>query len=188
MSGRTTPPHRPERPGDSSPGSRDPPSLPGLRILAVDDSASARKIFQGVLLRLGVGLPDLRFAADAAEALLVFTQWHPDLVFVDIELRAQPPGPKSLLKTPAEAGPAGSPGYVDGDALTAQMLERNPRLQVVVVTACDPDHPRVRALMARGAIDVIVKPVLAGRVQEVLERFVPAGGGSDRSRGNSRNA
>lgn len=129
----------------------------GFRILAVDDSASARKLFQAVLLRLGVGLPDLRFAASASEALQTFTQFRPNLVFVDIELRGTPAG------NGAEGG-----GPVDGDELARQMLQRNPQLKLVVVTAFDRDHPRVKALLASGAGDVIVKPLLAARVQEVL--------------------
>ncbi len=151
-----------------------------LRILAVEDSPSARKLFQGLLLRLGVALPDLRFASNSSEALQLFTQWRPDLVFIDIELRTP------AVARPATVPPSGpndppAPAAVDGDDLARQLLERNPRLNLVVVTAFDRDNPRVKALLQRGAADVIVKPVLAARVQEVLERFTGPKG-SDRRR------
>lgn len=139
----------------------------GLRILAVEDSPSARKVFQGVLTRLGVSLRDLRLASNSQEALQLFTQWRPDLVFVDVELsggRYRPP--------PAAGAPAdGHPVEMDGDELAKQMLARNPDLNLVVVTAYDRDNPRVKALLTTGAADVIVKPVLAARVQEILTRF-----------------
>jgi CheY-like chemotaxis protein len=140
---------------------------PKLRILAVEDSPSARKVFQGVLLRLGVALPDLRLASNAPEALQLFTTWRPDLVFVDIDLNASGPPPGTSKESAA--------AYVDGDELARQLLDRNPRLNLVVVTAYDPDTPRVKALVQKGAADVIVKPVLAARVQQVLSRFSAPG-------------
>jgi CheY-like chemotaxis protein len=146
------------------------------RILAVEDSPSARKLMQGLLLRLGVSLPDLRFASNASEALQLFTQWRPDLVFVDIELRG---GARSgAVATDAP----GSPAPVDGDDLARQLLERNPRLNLVVVTAYDKDNPRVKALMTKGVTDVIVKPVLAAKVQEILARYAQPGRGTERRR------
>jgi CheY-like chemotaxis protein len=143
----------------------------GLRILAVDDSASARKVFQGVLTRLGVTLPDLRFASTAPEALQLFTQWRPELVFVDIDLKTAP-ARGSPAPGPTNSGPSGGMGEVDGDELAKVLLQRNPNLRLVVVTAYDSDHPRVKALLALGASEVIVKPVMASRVQEVLQKAV----------------
>jgi CheY-like chemotaxis protein len=146
-------------------------SIEGLRILAVDDSASARKVFQGVLTRLGVTLPDLRFASTAPEALQLFTQWRPELVFVDIDLKTAPPrsSPTAAASNP---GPSGGMGEVDGDELAKVLLQRNPHLRLVVVTAYDSDHPRVKALLSQGASEVIVKPVMASRVQEVLQKAI----------------
>lgn len=137
----------------------------GMRILAVEDSASARKVFQGVLTRLGVSLRDLRLASNSQEALQLFAQWRPHLVFVDVELSGG-------RYRPAAGAPAdGSTAEMDGDELAKQMLARNPDLNLVVVTAYDRDNPRVKALLTTGAADVIVKPVLAARVQEILTRF-----------------
>ncbi|HEV2520234.1 MAG TPA: hypothetical protein VGX00_06400 [Thermoplasmata archaeon] len=139
-----------------------------LKILAVEDSPSARKVLQGVLLRLGVALQDLRLASDSVEAMRVFSQWQPDLVFVDVELHPSP-----IRAAPDGIGGAkGDPNVpVDGDELARRLLDRAPNLHLVVVTAFDQDHPRVKALLKGGAAEVIVKPVLASRVEEILMRF-----------------
>lgn len=139
-----------------------------LKILAVEDSASARKVFQTVLLRLGVSLLNVRLAADAAEAQKLYRQWQPDVIFLDVELRT-PPGRAAPAPTDGTKGEAAVP--VDGDGLAQWLLERDPDLHLVVVTAYDRDHPRVRALLERGVADVIVKPVQASRVQAILDRF-----------------
>ena len=139
-----------------------------LKILAVEDSASARKVFQTVLIRLGVSLLNVRLAADAAEAQRLYRQWQPDLIFVDVELR---PPPGAVPPAPTAGGNGEGAVPVDGDGLAQWLLARDPDLKLVVVTAYDRDHPRVKALLAHGVADVIVKPVQASRVQAILDRF-----------------
>ena len=187
MAGRQTRPANFDRTRGSGSAGRATLTTPGVKILAVDDSASARKLFQALLLRLGVELPDLRFASDAHEALQVFTQWHPDLGFVDIELKARSPGlvPKVAVANPLSKAPAET---VDGDTLTLQMLERNPKLHIVIVSASSRDDPRVKALLAHGVSDVIEKPVLAAKIEEVLKRLTGPKPGDNRPRGFSRPA
>lgn len=143
-----------------------------VKILAVEDSASARKVFQTVLLRLGVSLHDVRLAASAAEAVQLYQQWQPDLIFIDVELRTPSGRPAPAPTDGASSVP------VDGDGLADWLLRRDPELRLVVVTAFDRDHPRVRALLKRGVSDVIVKPVLASRVQEILQRYSAEAGPS----------
>jgi CheY-like chemotaxis protein len=132
---------------------------PSQKILAVENSASAQRLMQAVLLKLGVALPDLRLASSSSEAMQLFTSWRPDVVFIDLDLG-------SAYPRPAETGTNGKD--VDGDELARQLLSRNPRLNVVVVTAYDRDHPRVKAILADGARDVIMKPLRAQRIQEAL--------------------
>jgi CheY-like chemotaxis protein len=158
--------HRAEREGNA------------LKILAVEDSPSARKVFQGVLLRLGVSLRDLRLASNSSEALQLFSQWRPDLVFIDVELRTSALRPSATPPPPTD----GVSAPMDGDELARHLLERNPRLHLVVVTAFDRDNPRVKALLKNGAADVVVKPVLASRIQEILTRFASADKGPERRR------
>jgi CheY-like chemotaxis protein len=135
-----------------------------MKILAVENSASAQRLMQAVLLKLGVQLPDLRLASSSTEAIQTFTSWRPDIVFVDLDL-SDPSPPR-----PRPDPPSGdrTPKEMDGDSLARLLLERNPRLNVVVVTAYDADHPRVQSLLASGVRDVIMKPLRAARVQEAL--------------------
>jgi CheY-like chemotaxis protein len=138
-----------------------------LRILAVDDSPSARRVLQGLLFQLGVTTQNLRLASDSAEALQLAQEWSPDVVLLDMELR----GSGGSAPTDGRGKKPAAPLPATGDELGRELLRRNPRLPIVVVTALDRDNPRVSRLLKEGAADVIVKPIRAARVQEVLERF-----------------
>jgi CheY-like chemotaxis protein len=152
---------------------------PTPRILVVEDSSSARRLLQELLFRLGATAENLRLAANAAEALRVAAEWHPEVVLLDMELR--PPEPP-----PARPGSAESVAALNGIDLGRQLLRAEPKVPVVVVTALDPEHPRVQELRKTGAVDVIVKPVRAEKVQEVLHRLgVEFGGRSDSARSYS---
>ncbi|MGI0133279.1 MAG: response regulator [Thermoplasmata archaeon] len=135
-----------------------------MKVLAVEDSASARRVMQEILLRLGLSLPEIRLASSAAEGQAVFQEWHPDVVFLDIELDGGNGGIPAKSGKPTRALP------MNGGELGKLFLEENPKLKLVVVTAHDPQHPPVRALVDGGAVEVIVKPVLAAKVSQVLER------------------
>jgi CheY-like chemotaxis protein len=153
---------------------------PTPRILVVEDSSSARRLLQELLFRLGATAENLRLAANAAEALRVAAEWHPEVVLLDMELH------------PPEASPSARPGSpesiasLNGIDLGRQLLQSEPHVPVVVVTALDPEHPRVQELRKTGAVDVIVKPVRAEKVQEVLHRLgVQFGAGSPPSRAHT---
>src|SRR5580658_6883780 len=93
------------------------------RFLVVEDSVSARRIFQELLFRLGVSSPNLRMAASPDETLRIMAEWTPDLVFLDLELH--PPDGS------APSGPGGkdspSPShFANGDALGRELVRRNP--------------------------------------------------------------
>jgi CheY-like chemotaxis protein len=136
----------------------------GWRVLAVEDSASARKLLQEILLRLGLTLPDLRLAANAREALQLFAEWRPNVVLLDMDLGRSPTSP---------SGSAEGDSGIDGHELGRRFLERDPGVKLVIVTALDRDSPPVKALEQKGAAAVITKPVLAARVREVLTGFAP---------------
>ena len=73
------------------------------RILVVEDSASARKLIQAILLRLGITLPELRLSGSVDEAMRLFTEWRPELVFLDLELRTTAARPAAIGRgDPAE--------------------------------------------------------------------------------------
>lgn len=146
----------------------------GRRILVVEDSPSARKLMQELLLRLGVPLPDLRLAATASEALQLFAQWRPDVVFVDLELRLPPDVPAA--PPPAPGGPT------NGAELGLQMLARDPAVQLVVCSATDPTDSPMAHLVREGKVLSIVKPVLAAKVQQVLASLGTPGAPPSRRR------
>ena len=141
------------------------PAARAGRILVVEDSPSARRLIQDVLLRLGAELPNLRVAGTVVEALTLFTQWRPNVVFLDVELRSAPA---------ASLGPAGPrPAPQDpknGAELAMLFLGRNPGVRVILCSATDPSDPRVADLVTQGKVEFIVKPLLAARVEEVLGR------------------
>ncbi|MGB6441750.1 MAG: hypothetical protein WBF81_00425, partial [Thermoplasmata archaeon] len=141
------------------------PAADAGRILVVEDSPSARRLLQDVLLRLGAELPNLRLTGSVVEALTVFTQWRPDVVFVDVEL---PAGPPALISK--EAPPQSGQDPTDGAGLAVLFLTRDPSVRVILCSAADPSDRRVARLVNEGKVDYIMKPLLAARVEEVLAR------------------
>jgi CheY-like chemotaxis protein len=137
----------------------------GKRILVVEDSPSARRLLQGLLLRLGVGLPDLRLAATVPEALQVFTRWTPEIAIIDLELR---PGPPVDLGTE----PDGTPRQyaANGAELAVQLLQREPGLKVIICSASEPNGTVLDPFLKSGRISSMMKPILASKVAEALAR------------------
>jgi CheY-like chemotaxis protein len=128
------------------------------RILIVDDSPSARKLIQQLLLRIGFKLPNIRIAASAQEALLTFTQWRPDVVFLDLELHSGPEQGSDPATTPSPTG----------TDLAFLFLKRNPSVKILVCSASNTEETRVGDLVKTGAIRAMVKPLVAGKVLETL--------------------
>ncbi|MGA7924198.1 MAG: hypothetical protein WCA77_09500 [Thermoplasmata archaeon] len=148
------------------------PAAKAGRILVVEDSPSARRLMQEVLLRLGAELPNLRVAGSVVEALTLFTQWRPKVAFLDIELRAPP-----TETPPAESASPGPSTPKDGAELALLILSRDPSVKVVLCSASDPSNPRVAQLVKEKKAEFIMKPLIAARVEEVLARIVPPGPG-----------
>jgi CheY-like chemotaxis protein len=138
------------------------------RILVVEDSASARRLLQDILLRLGAELPDLRIAGTILEAMTLVSQWRPQIVFVDVELRA---APVPTLGAPAAAPSPQDPK--DGVELARLIRTRNPGVRIIVCSATDPSEPRVAKLVQELHLEYIVKPIVAARVADVLAREPP---------------
>jgi CheY-like chemotaxis protein len=149
-----------------------PPAGPAARIgriLVVEDSPSARRLLQDVLVRLGAELPNVRMAGTVVEALETFTSWRPDVVFIDIELGEPTVGSSADARS---APPAESPK--DGAALALLFRSRNPNVKLIVCSATDPSDRRVADLVAGGTVEVVLKPLLASRVEAALDRLLPA--------------
>jgi CheY-like chemotaxis protein len=115
---------------------------------------------QELLFGLGATAQNVRLAGDSNEALRLTEEWPPDLIFLDVELLQ-------------ETGNAPSTGaqLMNGDDLGRKLMRAHPGIPVVVVTALDAQNPRVQGLRKTGAVDVIMKPVRAGRVEEIMARL-----------------
>jgi CheY-like chemotaxis protein len=146
-----------------------PPAASVGRILVVEDSPSARRLMQDVLVRLGAELPSLRVAGTVGEALQQFTDWRPEVVFVDIELDR---GDATTISVDAPRRLDRDPK--DGVELAEFMLRRDPRVHVILCSATDPSDPRIARLMANGKVHFILKPLRAARVEEMLSLVGPA--------------
>jgi CheY-like chemotaxis protein len=133
------------------------------RILIVEDSPSARRLLQDVLLRLGAEIPSLRLATTIVEAMTVFSQWRPDVAFVDVELREGPTSPLG-----PEIAPASDRDPKDGIELALLFRSRNPATRLIICSAKDPSDERITRLVREQQVEVIVKPVIASRVEDVL--------------------
>ena len=82
------------------------PGQPRYRILVVDDYAEARRLLVRLLSPLGF---DVREAADGQEAIELWRQWQPDLIWMDMRMpvldgreatrriRAAQPGPRPII-------------------------------------------------------------------------------------------
>jgi CheY-like chemotaxis protein len=160
MSGSAVPPM-------PDPGTSRTRFAPTSKILVIEDSPSARKLLQDLLTRLGVALPDIRIASTVSEALQIYSQWRPDVVFVDLQLKP----PVDAPAAPADAATPSAQLPKDGGELALQLLQRTPSLKIVVCSASDPSGGELAALVAKGKVQSIVKPIFAAKVRTVLEKF-----------------
>lgn len=124
-----------------------------LKVLVIDDEPLARK---GMLFRLG-NFKDLHVVAECAngmEALETIQELQPDLIFLDVEM----------------------PG-MDGFAVLEQLQQRNlPLPYVIFVTAYD--HYALAAFDVN-AIDYVLKPVEAERLELAINKAMNAIGSKD---------
>ncbi|HVJ15861.1 MAG TPA: sigma 54-interacting transcriptional regulator, partial [Polyangiaceae bacterium] len=103
-----------------------------LRVLAVDDDASARAAMKSLLASQGY---DVDLASDGAVALERIVALPPDVVVTDLDMP-----------------------NLDGLGLLKELHERHPDLPVIVATSATELNAAVAAMRA-GASDYITKPV-----------------------------
>lgn len=107
---------------------------PVPRVLIVDDSATAR-IALRVALEFGHEVRVVGEASDEREALRLVKALNPDLVTMDVHLKA-----------------------ADGLDVTGQLMREHP-IPILVVTALNPKDPRLAyRAVAAGALDLCAKP------------------------------
>lgn len=116
------------------------------RVLVVDDSPSIRAVFESHLRRLG--FRDVRTAATVDEAIRVFREQEPRLVFLDLVI-----------------------DEASGLDFATVALEEKPFTIIVVVTALPRGHEDVVSAFAEGAQEYLPKPARFGAVKEVVDHL-----------------
>ncbi|MDH3289438.1 MAG: sigma-54 dependent transcriptional regulator [Gemmatimonadota bacterium] len=119
----------------------------GRRVLVVDDEKGVRDAMRQVLEYEGI---EVRTAESGDEALIVYPEFHPHLVFLDVKM----------------AG-------LDGLETLAQIREKDPAAQVVMISGHGTIQTAVEATQL-GAYDFLEKPLDTDRIlltlRHVLER------------------
>jgi CheY-like chemotaxis protein len=124
--------------------------LHALRVLVVDDNEGARALLAGMLK--GVGINQIRHAANGNEAFQLLPHWTPDLAFVDLNM-----------------------GPVDGIEFTKLVRTApgspEPYLPIILVSGA-AQVTRVLEARDAGVDQVLAKPVSAQTVVERLKAVI----------------
>ena len=118
----------------------------GASVLVVDDSVAIRTVLKDLLAERG--MKDVLEAGSVEEALAVFTEHRPRLVFLDMVM------PKH-----------------SGMTFLQNALRMEPRTKVVLMTALAPDDKEITVAIAEGAFDYLPKPLRRDIVAKVLDRL-----------------
>lgn len=123
------------------------PDQPRYRLLAVDDHAEARRLLVRLLAPLGF---EVREAANGEEAIELWRQWQPDLIWMDLRM-----------------------SVLDGRAATRRIRAQQAAARpfIVAVTACSFEEER-KELLALGCDDMLRKPFRESDLFAVLEKYL----------------
>ena len=116
------------------------------KILLVDDAAFMRKVIKDVLSK--AGYTELFEAANGAEAVKMYFEVQPDLVFMDITMPE-----------------------MDGISAVKEIKKVDPNAKIVMCSAMGQQAMVIEAIQA-GARDFIVKPFQPDRVLEAVRKAV----------------
>jgi CheY-like chemotaxis protein len=125
------------------------PGQPRYRLLVTEDQPESRLLLHKFLEPLGF---DLRDAVNGKEAITLFEQWHPDLVFMDIRMPV-----------------------MDGLEATRHMRKAAPDVhtRIIALTAHALEEER-REILAAGCDDFIRKPYEYADILDALEKHLGA--------------
>ena len=116
-----------------------------MRILVVDDSTVIRMAIENAL---GSDEHEIRTASNGVEAIKRFEEFHPQVVTMDITMPE-----------------------MDGLACVEQLLERDPDVKILVVSALADSSTAVEAVR-RGARGFLLKPFTTASINtELTELF-----------------
>ncbi len=114
-----------------------------MKLLIVDDSAMIRKAIESAYQ--GSVFKSIENASDGAMAVSVFKEYLPDVVTLDITMP-----------------------HMDGLAAMSQILDVNPNVSILIVSALADHHTAIEAL-SRGAHQFICKPFSQDDLKEALD-------------------
>lgn len=120
----------------------------GHTVLIVDDAAFMRVMLREIVEDLNLTVAGE--AADGSEAIEMYRQLQPDLVLMDITMPV-----------------------MDGTEALGAILQFDPGASVVMITALGQKEQVLTAIKS-GARDFIIKPFDQERVQDTLQRIIPA--------------
>lgn len=126
------------RPGTVRPD--DPPVY-----MIVDDAAPVRTVLRRHLETLGIEPGRLLVAETGEEALELFEEHRPDVMFLDLLL----------------------PG-IDGEEVAKAIYESSPETKIIVVTGRDRGDEQSSRMMAMGAFEFLSKPIRRKDIERVL--------------------
>jgi len=123
------------------------PNQPVPRILIVEDIPESRLLLKKLLLKVGF---DVREASDGKEALNIFKQWHPHLLWMDMRMPIMD-GYEATKRI--KDSPAGQNTVVI--AMTASAFER--QREEILATGCD---------------DFVRKPFREEKIFEIMAQYL----------------
>ncbi len=123
------------------------PGQPVYRLLVVEDHAASRQLLVELLLQLGFAV---RTAANGLEALQVWAEWQPHLIWMDMRMPV-----------------------MDGHEATRQ-IKRTPQGQQTVIVALSASvlAEQRTAMLAEGCDDIVHKPYRESEIVDCLVRWL----------------
>ena len=135
-------------------------SLKLRRVLIVDEALPVRRKLLEILHRAGLSGTQVQTVENSEQALELFAREHPALVFAEFVGRDADTGLSMML----------------------EMLQLDPHVKIVVVTAEDPEGPLVRHAVRAGVFSVVRKPLRHDKIRQVLSEIESEEGGIERFR------
>lgn len=127
--------------------------------LIADDSPTVQLTLQKMLEAQGVPEDSIHVAKDGEQALELFREHEPDVVFMDIDM----------------------PGMGGEQAASTMMMER-PLCKVVVVTGATRQDEQVKRLISLGAYEFLEKPIRQNEIRELFSLMASEEGRTGRIR------
>ena len=115
------------------------------KYLIVDDSPSVRLFLGDALRNVDPGLAEIHEATNRRDALRLFTENKPDVVFLETKV-----------------------GTDDGGTILHDILHANPKACVIICSGRGPDNPQVHEAITKGAYGFLPKPIRVETVRRTL--------------------